>query len=152
MDVRDERPEERDIGRSGDLDTAFASFRKSMATGMAVAGGIVIPAGLLLSGILGGWRGLASAFIGFAVASANTIVVIGILSRALKKHPRWLSSILMASYVGRLAVLFGILYGLHFVKALNMIALLSCFLALYIAHTAVEIFFAWRVFGAIVKT
>jgi hypothetical protein len=79
-------------------------------------------------------------------------VVIGILSRALKKHPRWLSSILMASYVGRLAVLFGILYGLHFAEALNMIALLSCFLALYIAHTAVEIFFAWRVFGAIVKT
>lgn len=152
MDIYEERPEERDEVLPADVAGAFASFRGSTATAMAVAGGVVIPVGLVLSGVFGGWRGLASAFIGFAVASAHAIVVIRVLSWAIRKPPRWLPLILMVSYIVRLAVLFGILYGLHFAKALNMIALLSCFLALYIAHTAVEIFSAWRAFGTVIKS
>lgn len=151
MDVDEERPEARDEVLPDDVANAFASFRSSTATAMAIAGGVVIPVGLVISGVFGGWRGLASAFIGFAVASAHAIVVIRALSWALKKPSRWLPSILMVSYMVRLAALFGILYGLHFAKALNMIALLSCFLALYTAQTAVEIFFAWRAFGAVIK-
>ncbi|MCJ7652665.1 MAG: hypothetical protein MUO75_03065 [Actinobacteria bacterium] len=153
MSISDEEGRgERAAGLPDDVANAMDSFKGSMATAMAIAGSVVIPAGLVLSGVFGGWRGLASAFIGFAVACAHTIAVIRVLSWALKKPPQWLPSILMASYIGRLAALFGILYGLHFAKALNMIALLSCFLALYMAHTAVEIFFAWRAFGAIVKS
>jgi MFS family permease len=135
-----------------DMANAFTGFSSSIATAMAIAGGVVIPVGLVLCGILGGWRGLASAFIGFAVAGAHAIAVVWVLSWALKKPPRWLPSILMMSYIARLAALFGILYGLYMAKALNMIAVLLCFLALYIAQTAVEIFFAWRAFGAVLKS
>ena len=151
-DIVEERPGERDEVMPEDVAGAFAGFRSSTATAMAVAGGVVIPVGLVLSGALGGWRGLASAFIGFVLASALAIVNIVILSWAVKKPVRWLPSILLVSYTVLVIVLFGILYGLHFAKALNMIALLSCFLALYIAHSSVEIFFAWRVLGTVVKS
>jgi hypothetical protein len=152
MDIEEKGPEARDAGVPDDVANTFDVHKSSLATAMAVASGVVIPVGLVLSGVFGGWRGLASAFIGFAVAGAHTIVVIRVLSWSLKKPYQWLPSILMVSYIGRLAVLFGILYGLHFAKALNMIALLLCFLALYIAQTAVEIFFAWRVFGSVMKS
>jgi hypothetical protein len=149
METGEVHPKAGDEALPDDVANAFASFRSSIAAAMAIAGGVVIPVGLVLCGIFGGWRGLASAFIGFAIAGAHAIAVVRVLSWALKKPSRWLPSILMVSYIVRLAVLFGILYGLHFAKALNMIAVLSCFLALYIAQTAVEIFFAWRAFGVV---
>ena len=152
METDEEHRKARDAALPDDVANASASFRSSIATAMAIAGGVVIPVGLVLCGIFGGWRGLASAFIGFAVAGAHAIVVVWVLSWALKKPPRWLPSIIMVSYIVRLAVLFGILYGLYMAKALNMIAVLSCFLALYIAQTAGEIFFAWRAFGVVIKS
>lgn len=152
MDADEERPEEGDERLPEDVADAFASFRRSTATAMAMAGGIVIPTGLVLSGVFGGWKGLASAFIGFAVASAYAIVAMRVLSWAVKKPPQWLLPIQLVSYVIRLVLLVGILFALHFAKALDMIALLSCFLALYIAQTAVEMFFARRAFGAVIKS
>ena len=111
MDIDEKHPEERGEGLPEDVAGAFAEFRSSTATAMAIAGGVVIPIGLVLSGVFGGWRGLASAFIGFAVAGANAIVVIRVLSWALKKPPRWLLAIQLVSYIVRLVLLVGILFG-----------------------------------------
>ncbi|MBN2169357.1 MAG: hypothetical protein JW738_08940 [Actinobacteria bacterium] len=123
------------------------NFEKSLATAMAIAGGVVIPAGLVLSSIFGGLSGFLGAFAGFTVATLNSLIVVFLLKWAMKKPVEILPSILMGSYFLRLLVLAGILYGLTCVESLNTIALLSCFLALYVSHTAVEMFLAWKSLG-----
>lgn len=119
---------------------------------MAVAGGVVIPPGLILCSVFGGVSGFLGAFAGFAVATLNSLIVIFVLKRAIRKPVQMLPSILMGSYFIRLVALVGILYGLTFIDALNSIALLSCFLALYVSHTTVEVFLAWKSLGTVSKT
>lgn len=126
-------------------------FEASFARVVAIAGAVVIPPGLLVSGLVAGWRGLAGAFVGFAVASLNTYAVTMVLKWSLGRTPSQLPSILMASYFVRLLLLAGILIGLSFVKALNTLALLSCFLVLYIAHTTTETVLAYKAFGTVLK-
>lgn len=133
------------------VEGSIQDFQAGLAKAMAIAGAVVIPPGLVLSGVFGGWKGLAGAFVGFGVASLYTVLMVLILKWALKKPPRMIQSILIASYFGRLVLLAGILYSLHFIKALNMVALLLCFLALYIAHTGVEMYFAVKSFGVVMK-
>jgi hypothetical protein len=122
-------------------------FEGKLARGMAVSSGFVVPFGLLLSGISGGWRGLVGALVGFSVAALHSIAVITILRWALSKPPGLLTTIIMSSYFARLLLLAGILYGLTLIKGLNVIAMLSCFLALYLAHTTVEVLVAWKSLG-----
>lgn len=122
-------------------------FEKSLARAMIIVGACVIPPGLALAAILGGVRGFVGGLVGFAVAALHSVAMMAILKWALRNPIRMLPSILMASYFGRLIVLAGVLYGLHFVSALNMIALLSCFLALYISHTAVEMYYVSKSLG-----
>ncbi len=107
----------------------------------------MIPVGLALAWILGGGSALVGGVAGFTVAALHSALMIVTLKWALKKPPETLPSILMASYFGRLIALAVVLYGLHFIAALDMMALLLCFLALYLTHTGVEIFYAWKAFG-----
>jgi len=122
-------------------------FEGALAKAMAISGAIVIPAGLVLAWILGRGSALVGGLVGFTVAALHSVVLVVTLKWALKKPPETLPSILMTSYFGRLITLAVVLYGLHFIAALNMIALLLCFLALYITHTGVEVFYAWKAFG-----
>ena len=107
----------------------------------------MIPAGLVLAWILGRGSALVGGLVGFTVAALHSVLLVVTLKWALKRPPEMLPSVLMASYFGRLTVLAVVLYGLHFIAALNMIALLLCFLALFITHTGVEVFYAWKAFG-----
>jgi hypothetical protein len=118
---------------------------------MLIAGAIVVPVGLVLAGLIGDTWVLAGAAVGFGVAAVNAAAATWLLIRALDKPPQALPTILMVSYFVRVAALAGILYGLHFVKALDMLALLVAFLALYLAETSVEIYYVWKSFGAALK-
>lgn len=115
---------------------------------MIVSGVVVVPLGLILSSLFAGIHGFAGAMVGFAVATLNSLAVFKILDWVLKKPPQVLSGLLTASYFVRLVILAGILWGFHFVEFLHTISLLSCFLALYLAHSAVEMFSAWKSLGA----
>lgn len=126
-------------------------FESSLARAMALSGSAIILPGLVLSAIFGGWKGILGAFAGFLVASAHSVAVILILRWAFSKPAQVLPTILMASYFCRLVVLAGVLYGLTFLKFLNIIAMLTCFLVLYVAHTLSEIVLAYRSFGALTK-
>lgn len=118
---------------------------------MIVSAAVVVPAGLLVAGLIGGKGVLAGAAVGFSVAAVHSAVVIRVLLWALKKPPRMLPSVLMASYFARVAALALVLYGLHFIKALNTFSLLIAFLVLYITHSAIEIAYAFKSYGAVLK-
>jgi hypothetical protein len=105
----------------------------------------------VLSGVLAGWKGLAGSLVGFGVASLYTASSISILKWALKKPVDIMPTILMVTMWGRLLVLAGILFGLTYVRALNSVAMLFSFLALFTAYTAVEVVYAYRAFGVIMK-
>jgi len=122
-------------------------FEGALPKAMAISGAIVIPPGLVLAWILGRESALVGGLVGFTVAALHSVVLVATLKWAMKKPPEMLSSLLMVSYFGRLVALAVVLYGLHFIAALNMMAMLLCFLALYMTHTGVEIFYAWKAFG-----
>lgn len=126
-------------------------FHKSLAMGMLVSAAVVVPVGLVVAGLIGGKGVLAGAAVGFALAAVHSVVVIRVLVWALKKPPQVLPAVLMASYFARIAALAAVLYGLHFVKALNMFSLLISFLVLYTAHSAIEIAYAFKSYGAVLK-
>lgn len=130
------------------METDFAApMKKTMLIAMA----FVVPPGLLLCGLLGKGKGLAGAAVGFAVAAAYTFFVVYSTQWALKKPVNMLPTILMLSYLLRIIALAAILWGLHYIDALNMIALLGCFLALFITESAVEVFYVYRSFGVLTK-
>lgn len=118
---------------------------------MAIAGGVIIPIGLVICAVFAGWKGLFGALVGFALASMNTLAVIYVLRWAINKPLEILPAILSGSYFARLLALAGALFGLTRIKAFNPIALLSCFLALYLTHTTVEMVIAWRSLGVMQK-
>ncbi len=122
-------------------------FEGALPKAMAISGAIVIPPGLVLAWVLGRGSALVGGLVGFTVAALHSVVLVVTLKWILKKPPERLPSMLMASYFGRLIALAVVLYGLHFITALNMIALLLCFLVLFITHTGVEIVYAWKAFG-----
>ncbi|MDD5747819.1 MAG: hypothetical protein PHP64_02020 [Actinomycetota bacterium] len=126
------------------------NFKRSLAKGMVIAGSAIIPPGLVVSSILCGWKGFAGAFAGFTVASIHSLAFLFVLDFGTRK-PEFLSPVLGVGYFIRIAFVAGSLYGLHFIKALNMYALLGCFLALFISHSAVEIFCTIRTFGVIIR-
>lgn len=126
-------------------------FERSLTTAMALAGSAIVTPGLILAAAIGGKKALLGAFVGFGIAGLHAFVVFRFLKWALRKPPRMLSSLLMASYLGRLVALGAIFYGLHFIKALDMLTMLCCFLALYIAQTVVEIAYAYKAFGTLLK-
>lgn len=126
-------------------------FTKDLSRAVLIAAAFIIPVGLILSGVFGGWHGLAGGAVGFGVAILNCVLALWLLKFALKKPTQAMPGILMASYMGRLIVIAGVLTGLYYVKTLNIVAVVACFGAMYIAQIGLEIFFAWRSFGIITK-
>ena len=126
-------------------------FTRSLSRAVLIAAAIEIPIGLVLSGVFAGWHGLAGAAVGFGLAVGQAALAIWILKYALKKPPEMLPALLMASYFGRLVLIVGVLVGLYYVKTLNIVALVSCFGALYLTQVAMEMFYAWRTFGVATK-
>lgn len=118
---------------------------------VAIAGAAIIPIGLVLSAVFAGWKGFLGAVAGFALASMNVLAVVYILRWAIDKPLQMLPAILSGSYFVRLLVLVAALFGLTRIEALNAIALLSSFLALYLAHTTIEVVIAWRSLGVLQK-
>lgn len=126
-------------------------FQKSLIRSMLISAAVVVPVGLVIAGLIGGEGVLAGAAVGFALAVVHSVIVVRVLAWALSKPPQMLPSIMMASYFARVAALAAVLYGLHFVKALDTFALLIAFLALYITHSAIEIAYAFKSFGILLK-
>ena len=80
--------------------------------GMSIAGAAIIPAGLILSGIFAGWKGLAGSFVGFAVASLNTAVVhLRSSSGLMDEAPRLVPTVTDVTMWARLLVLAAVLFG-----------------------------------------
>lgn len=126
-------------------------FSRRMAGAMGIAGAVIIPLGLVLSGVFVGWRGLAGSFVGFGVASIYTATSIAILKWALKKPADMMPVLLMSTMWGRLLVLAAGLLGLTYIHALNSVAMLFSFLALFIAYTVVEVLYSYKSFGIILR-
>ncbi len=127
-------------------------FTRRIASAMAVTGGVIIPVGLVVSGIFAGWRGLAGSFVGFGVASLHTVAALALLKRVVVKPARIMPVLLMATMWGRLLVLAAVLFGLTYVRALNSVAMLFSFLAMFIAYTTVEVIYAYRAFGFLTRS
>ena len=134
-----------------DMEKLYGKFNRRLAQAVAIAAAAIIPVGLIISSVFGGWRGFAGAMVGFGVASLYSMASFASLKWALKKPVDVMPTILMATMWGRLLVLAGILFGLTYVHALNSVAMLFSFLALFIAYTAVEVVYAYRAFGVIMK-
>jgi hypothetical protein len=126
-------------------------FSRRMAGAMGIAGAVILPLGLVLSGVLAGWKGLAGSFVGFGVASVYTAASISILKWALKKPADMMPTLLLVTMWGRLLVLAAVLLGLTYVHALNSVAMLFSFLALFIAYTVVEVVYSYKAFGLILR-
>ncbi len=131
-----------DRGGRAESDTG-EGMEKRLATWMAIAGGVVIPPGLVLAAVFAGWKGVAGGLVGFGLASLNTIASLAIIKWALKKPPETIPWVLVSTLWGRLAVLAVSLYLLTLVSALDKYALVFCFLALFLAHSGVEVAGAW---------
>ncbi len=122
-------------------------FAKSLIRSMIIAALIITPVMLVISGVFGKWRGLAGAGVGLFIAGIHSFVALRIVIWALGKPPQMLPMVLLGSYAVRIMAIAAIIYGVHFIKALDMIWLLLSFLALYIAHVAAEMACAWKSFG-----
>ncbi|MBU1669742.1 MAG: hypothetical protein KKF41_03210 [Actinobacteria bacterium] len=120
-----------------------ALSQRRLATLMAITSGVVIPPGLVLSAVFAGWKGFAGALVGFAIASLNTVASLAIIKWSLKKPPEMIPWMLISSLWGRLAVLGLSLYLLTLISAFNKYTLVFCFLALFLAHSGVEVASAW---------
>lgn len=127
-------------------------FTGGIARAMAVAGGFIIAAGLVLSGVLAGWRGLAGSFAGFAVASIHTVAALALLRWILRRPAGTIPILMMSTMWGRLLAVGAVLFGLTYVRALDSLAMLLSFLALFIAYTAIEVAYAYRAFGVILRS
>lgn len=142
---------EKEMETSGKVVDSGA-FLRSITRGDIIACCVMIPLGLIVAGLIGGKGVLVGAAIGFAVAVANAALSVLLMKWALSLEPQYLPMVLMFSYLGRLIALAAIFYGLHFISALDMLAVLFSFLALYVALTWIEIAYAWKTFGAVLRT
>lgn len=136
---------------SGDLGGLYDRFNKNLAQALAIAGGAIIPIGLILSGVFGGWRGLAGALVGFGVASLYSMLALWSMKWALSKPLKHMSIILMLTFALRLILVAAALYALTYATAINRYAMAACFTALFLAYTTLEIVFAWKTFGVLIN-
>lgn len=127
-------------------------FTRKMATAMAITGAVIIPVGLIISGVVAGWKGLAGSFVGFGVASLNTVLAFVTIKWASKKPPSVMPALMLGVMWGRLLALGAVLFGLTYIKAINTLAMLFSFLALFIAYTVVEVVFSFKGSAAILKS
>lgn len=129
------------------IEDARVVIERRMAWAIAMAGGTVIPLAIILSAIFGGWAGAAGSFAGLGVASLNAAAAVWSLRRSLSLPVNRIPVSIFLMIWPRILVLSGLLYLLTRVDALEPVALLSSFLALFIAYTAVEAFVVWGAFN-----
>lgn len=145
------RSSETDAVARAEVQTIYDSFNRNLARALAIAGGFIIPVGLIISSVFGGLRGFAGALVGFGAASLYSIAALASLKWALKKPVEQMSILLLSMLVARLVIVIAALYGLTFATAINRIALFSCFAALFLAYSILEITYAWKTFGVLFK-
>jgi hypothetical protein len=126
-------------------------FRRKMAVAVAIGAAVIIPIGIVISGLLAGWKGVAGAAVGFGLACLYMAVSIWTLRWILQKPVNVIPTILMVVTWGRLLILAGVLFGLTYVRALSALAMLLSFLALSILYTVVEVIYAYRAFGVLTR-
>ena len=127
-------------------------FSRKMAVAIAIAAAVVIPIGVILSGLLAGWKGVAGSSVGFGLACLYTAASVYMLKWVLDKPVNVIPTTLMAATWGRLLVLAGLLFGLTYVSALSTLAMLCSFLALFIVYTVVEVVYAYKAFGLMLRS
>jgi hypothetical protein len=127
-------------------------FSRKVAVAVAVASAVVVPIGVILSGILAGWKGVAGSLVGFGLAYLYAAASIYMLKWILQKPIDSIPTILMAVTWGRLLVLAGVLFGLTYVHALNALAMLLSFLVLTVLYTGIEIVYAYKAFGVMTRS
>jgi hypothetical protein len=131
--------------------TLYDRFNRGLAQALAIAGGGIIPVGLIISAVFGGWRGLAGAFVGFGVASLYAVAALSMAKWALKKPAESMPVVLLVMFLVRLVAMALVLFGLTYATAINRVAIYACFLALFLAYTVLEIAYAWKTFGVLFK-
>ncbi|MHB8896234.1 MAG: hypothetical protein ACYC99_13800 [Candidatus Geothermincolia bacterium] len=131
------------------VDNMYDRFNRDLARALAIAGGAIIPVGLIVSGALGGLRGLAGGLVGFGVASLYSVAALWGTKWALEKPLEKMPLVMMGMFVARLVVVACVLYGLTFATAINRYAIFGCFVALFLAYTTLEIVYAWKTFGTL---
>ena len=127
-------------------------FSRKMAVATVVSGVVIIPIGVILSGVLAGWKGVAGSSVGFGLACLYTAASIFMLKWVLDKPVNVMPTILMVATWGRLLVLAGLLFGLTYVRALSTMAMLFSFLALFIVYTVSEVVYAYKAFGVMLRS
>jgi hypothetical protein len=145
------RSNEEDAERQAEVTTLYDSFNRNLARALALAGGCIIPVGLIISSIFGGLHGFAGALIGFGAASLYSIAALASLKWALKKPVEKMPVVLLSMFVARLVIVVLALYGLTFATAINRVAIFACFAALFLAYSILEITYAWKTFGVLFK-
>jgi len=129
----------------------YDKFNRNLARALAIAGGVIIPVGLILSAVFGGLRGFSGGLVGFGVASLYSVAALWAMKWALAKPLEHMPVMLMSMVALRLVVAAGVLYGLTFATAINRYAIFGCFLALFLAYSTLEIVYAWKTFGVLFK-
>jgi hypothetical protein len=136
---------------SAELVTLYDKFNRSLAKALAIAGGVIIPVGLIISSAFGGLRGFAGGMVGFGVASLYSVAALWTLKWALNKPLRTMPVLLLTMFLARLVAVGAVLYGLTYATAINRIAVFACFAALFLAYSILEIVFAWKTFGVLLN-
>jgi hypothetical protein len=134
-----------------DVEELYGKFNSGLAQAVAIAAAAIIPVGLIISLVFGGWRGFAGAIVGFGVASLYAMAAFASLKWALKKPPAAIPTAVLATFTGLMVAVAAVLYGLTFATAINRVAVYCCFAALFIAYTVLEVVFALRTFGVSLK-
>lgn len=136
---------------AADMSALYDTFNGRMAQSLAIAGGGIIPVGLIISSVFGGLAGFTGGLVGFGLASLYSAAALWTLKWAFGKPPQRMSVIMMSAFTARIVLVAAALYGLTFATALNRYALIGCFAALFLAYTTLEIVLAWKTFGLLLK-
>jgi hypothetical protein len=106
-----------------DAQTAVAPERE-VALDLVRHGALIAPAIILVSGLVSGWAGAASAAIGLAIVMLNFSASAFIISRASRSgSPGAVGAAAMGGYVARLLVILLALLLLSHVSWINMLVL-----------------------------
>ena len=133
------------------MEELYLKFNQGLARAVMISGGVIIPVGLVLSTVFGGWRGLAGAVAGFGLASLYAMAAFASLKWALAKPPAAVPTAVLATFTGLMIAVALALYGFTFATAISRVAVYCCFAALFIAYTVLEVVIALRTFGVSFK-
>jgi hypothetical protein len=100
---------------------------------------LVMPVVVLAAGLLRGWDGALGAAIGLAIVVANFALAASAATWAARLGPGALAGASLGGYVVRLAIVFGALFALKGVDAVDMAALVLTLAFSHLALLALEV-------------